>query len=217
MGFAADLGVNYRPIDKLLVSASVTDLGFIRWSDEIHDAHYQVNRFDFNGIEVDPTAFSDDFTFSDLVDSTFTEISDSLISFLEMQPGEAYSKRLNTKLYIGASYSVTPKINFGLLSRTDFLNGKVSPQFTASANFTTGRLLNFTMSYSYINSYFKNIGAGVSFNAGPFNMYLISDNVMNIVFWPEEAQSVNLWFGLNLVFGYKDFMNREPKDKPLVY
>jgi uncharacterized protein DUF5723 len=106
---------------------------------------------------------------------------------------------------------VTPKINFGLLSRTDFLNGKVAEQLTASANFTTGRFLNLTLSYSYMNAYFKNIGGGLSINAGPVNLYLISDNALNVLFWPEEARSVNLWFGFNFTFGYK-----EKLDYPLI-
>ena len=131
-------------------------------------------------------------------------------------PGEIYSRRLNTKVYIGASWYVTPKINFGLLSRTDFLKEAVVEQVTASANLAAGRFLNFTLSYSYSNSYFKNFGAGISFNAGPLNLYVISDNTLNVLFWPQEAQSANLWFGMNLVFGYKQFLKQD-LDRPLVY
>jgi len=62
-----------------------------------------------------------------------------------------------------------------------------------------------------MNSYFKNIGAGLSVNLGPFNAYLLSDNGFSAIFWPHETRSANLWFGLNLVFGYK-----EKIDLPLV-
>ena len=30
-------------------------------------------------------------------------------------------------------------------------------------------------------------------------MYIISDNIVNAAFWPQEVKSVNLWFGMNLV------------------
>ena len=178
VGFGVDLGVDFRPIEQLLVSASVMDLGFINWKDGVNEIDYRMN-YDFTGLELNPFDFSDDYGFSDFIDSTVTQLGDSISSFLSFTSGGSFSKRLNTKLFVGASYFVTPKINFGILSRTDFLNNKVSQQVTASANFTTGRFINFTLSYSYMNAYFKNIGAGFSFNVGPLNMYLISDNALN--------------------------------------
>jgi len=210
LGLGLDLGLEYRPIEPLQISVSLVDLAYIRWKDEVHQVDY-ATEYDFTGLELNPFDLSEDYAFEDYLDSTLTQMSDSLMGFLEFTPGGAYSKRLNTKLYAGVSYYVTPKINFGLLSRTDFLNGKVAEQLTASANFTTGRFLNLTLSYSYMNAYFKNIGAGLSINAGPLNLYLISDNALNAVFWPEEARSVNLWFGFNFLFGYK-----ERADLPLV-
>jgi len=214
-GFAADVGINYRPIDQLLLSVSALDIGFISWKDEVHEATYEM-AYDYVGLELDPLELSDDYSFGDYIDSTFSQMGDSLASFLEFTPGGTYSKRLNTKLYVGASYFVTPKINFGILSRTDFFREQISQQFTASANFTTGRFINLTLSYTYRNSYVKNLGAGFSFNVGPLNLYMISDNSLNALFWPQEARSVNLWFGMNLVFGYKQFQKVDG-DRPLVY
>ena len=214
-GLGLDLGIDYRPSERWHLSASVLDIGYIRWTDEVHEVSYK-STYDYSSVEVNPFDFLDDAGGSDNLDSTFSELADTLSGALEFTPGEIYSRRLHTKLFVGASWYVTPKINFGLLSRTDFLRATVVEQLTASANFAAGRFLNFTLSYSYINSYFKNIGAGISFNAGPLNLYVISDNTLNLVFWPQEAQSVNLWFGMNLVFGYKQF-NKDDRDRPLVY
>jgi len=214
-GLGLDLGIDFRPSDRWLLSASVLDIGYIRWTDEVHKVSY-ITDYDFTSQEIDPFEFTDDFTFNDWIDSTFSEIGDSLAGALEFTPGGVYSRRLNTKLYLGASWYVSPNINFGVLSRTDFLRENVVEQLTASANLKAGRFLNFTLSYSYINSYYKNIGAGISFNAGPLNLYVISDNTLNAVFWPQEVQSANLWFGMNLVFGYKQF-TKDDLDRPLVY
>jgi len=215
-GLGVDVGIDYRPIDQLLLSASVLDLGYINWKDGVQEVNYEME-YDFTGLEINPFEFSEDYTFDDYLDSTLTQLTDSLTNFLEFTPGGTYSKRLNTKLFVGVSYFVTPKINFGVLSRTDFLSGKIAEQVTASANFTTGRFINLTLSYSYMNAYYKNMGAGLSFNVGTLNMYIISDNALNVVFWPQEARSVNLWFGMNLVFGYRQFKQQQFKDKPLVY
>ena len=213
-GLAVDLGVDYRPTDRWLLSASVLDFGYIRWTDEVHKMNFKID-YDYRGLEVNPFDFTGDLSLGDYVDSSFTALADSLADGLEFTPGGSYSSRLNPKLYIGASWWATPSINFGLLSRTDFLRETIFEQLTASANFAAGRILNFTLSYTFMNSNWKNFGAGISFNAGPINLYVISDNSLNVIFWPEEAQSANFWFGMNLVFGYKECS--QDQDRPLVY
>ena len=210
LGFGMDIGATYRPLDELQISVSLLDLGYITWKDEVHQVDYKTE-YDFEGFELNVFDLSDDYSLGDFIDSSFNQLADSLGSFLDFTSGTVYSKRLNTKLFVGVSYDVTPSINFGLLSRTDFLNDLLTQQVTASANFKAGRILNFSLSYSYMNSYFKNIGAGISLNAGPVNLYLISDNALNVLFWPEQAHSANFWFGFNLMFGYKD-----KTDHPLV-
>ncbi len=167
--------------------------------------------YNYPGLEINPFEFSDDYSFSDYLDSSLIQISDSLSGFLAMNPGSPYSKMLNTKLFLGGYYQVASYVGFGLISRTDFLKGYIAEQVTATANFSLLRLVNLALSYSYMNSNFKNIGAGLSFNVGPMSLYMISDNVLNVLFWPHEARSVSVWVGLNLVFGYK-----EKVDLPLV-
>lgn len=216
LGGGIDLGVNFRPIDQLLLSASVTDLGFINWKEGVQEVSYAMD-YEFRGLELNPFS-PEDLTFGERLDTAFSQLGDSLNGGLSFISGGAYTKRLNTKVFVGASYFITPKFNLGLLSRTDFLNGNISPQVTASANVTTGRFVNLSVSYSYKNAYLKNLGAGLSLNAGPVNLYLISDNVLNILFWPQEARSVNFWFGMNMVFGYRKYQKFEQSfDLPLVY
>lgn len=212
-GLAVDLGVDFRPSDRWLLSASILDLGYIHWTDEVHKISFRTD-YDFKGLEVNPFDFGDELSFGDYVDSSFAAIGDSLADQLEMSPSGSYSSRLNPKLYIGASWNATAGISLGILSRTDFLRETIHEHLTASANFAAGRMLNFTLSYSFMNNNWKNLGAGIALNAGPLNIFAISDNTLNAVFWPSEAQSVNLWFGMNLIFGYNKF---KQEDRPLVY
>ncbi|MDF1573901.1 MAG: DUF5723 family protein [Bacteroidales bacterium] len=214
-GLGFDLGIDFRPSDRWLLSASILDLGYIRWTDEVHELSYMID-YDFTSQEINPLHLDDNFTFDDWLDSTFSQIGDSLAGALEFTPGGIYSRRLNTKLFIGAAWFLTPNINLGLLSRTDVLREAVAEQITASANMQAGRFLSFTLSYSYINDYYKNFGAGISLNAGPLNIYVISDNILNAVFWPQEVRSAKLWFGMNFVFGYRKFTKAD-RDRPLVY
>lgn len=215
LGLGLDVGADFRPIDKLQVSLSLLDLGFVRWNDEVHELNHSMV-YDFRGFEVNPFDFSEDLSFGDYMDSTLQQMGDSITGFLNFTEGKSYTKRLNTKIYAGASYHLTPHIGFGILTRTDFLNKKIAEQVTVSANFNTGRILNYTLTWSYMNGNIKNIGSGLSMNFGPVNIYGVYDNFWNLFLWPQEARSVNFWWGINLVFGYKAFKGVEP-DRPLIY
>lgn len=193
-GLALDLGASYRPLPNLLVSAALLDIGGITWNNTV-EANFDFN-YSFKGLEVNPLEGGIDTTlFSGLIDS----VSNALV-FVTGQP---YFSALNTKLFIGASYYPIEKIGFGFLSRTDFLNQTLSQQFTGTVNMTTGKFANLSLSYSYISRKFNNIGAGFSFNVGPLNMYMVSDNLISGALKPASTRSVNLWFGLNLTFGWK--------------
>jgi len=216
IGFGVDLGVVYRPMERLSLNISLLDLAYIKWDQGNHQVSIK-GEYEFTGIELNPFDIPGDQTVGDYLDSTFSELADSLSGFVSMGPGSPYNKRLNTKLYAGASYTIHPMITFGILSRTDFRNQITLEHITASANFALGRFLNLTLSYSYMYSNFRNIGLGIALNAGPVNLYLVSDNALNIVFWPEASQSAQFWFGLNLVFGYKKLMKGPEADRPLVY
>jgi hypothetical protein len=215
-GLGLDLGAEYRPTEELRLSLSLVDLGYIRWTDEVHQIDYTTLRageegtYTFRGLELNPFELDDEYSFGDFVDSSLSELADSLYSFMQFTEGGAYSKMLTAKLYAGASYAVTDWVDFGILSRTDFLNGKVAQQFTASANFRVAPVFDASLSYSYIASYFMNVGMGFSLNLGPVNLFMISDNALNLLFWPDKTQSANFWFGLNLIFG------RPKDDLPLV-
>lgn len=212
MGFGVDLGVTYEVNDWLQLSASVLDLGFINWSNEVTSVDYAIT-YDYEGLEMNPGEFlSGENSIDNYFDSLLTSLADTFMHAVDIAPGDPFMAVNNTKLYVGASFHLSPKISFGLLSRTNFLKYSIAQQFTASANFTTGRFLNLSLSYSYSNAYYKNLGFGLSMNLGPLNMYVITDNALNVVFWPQEARSANIWFGLNFAIGYKD----KAMDLPLV-
>ncbi len=206
-GLALDAGINYRILPQLLLSASLLDIGGIKWNNTFEGAFDF--EYDFSGIEVNP------FTG---VDTLFVnELTDSLMNSVTFLTGDPYFSRLNTKLFVGASYYPVEKIGFGLLSRTDFMNEKVAQQFTGSVNMTTGKFINLSLSYSYMSMTFNNMGAGISFNVGPLNLFVISDNIISGALMPLDTRAVNLWFGLNLTSGWKRAKRKAKQiDKPLI-
>ncbi len=214
-GLGLDLGAHYKPIDKLTVSASLLDLGYIRWKSYTYNMTQDAS-FDFEGIPVDFNNDSSDFgqMLLDSLKNTFTLTNSN----------DPYTTHLNGKLYLGARYQIIKQIGFGFLSRTEMIKGKLRQQFTLSTNFYPIKGFAASISYSIMNKTYNNLGFGISGRLGPLNLYLISDNIpltyykvkSSPAIIPVNTRTFNLRLGLNLVFGTNQ-QKKIMKDKPLVF
>ncbi len=214
-GFAVDLGLIYRPIDNLTLSASLLDVGFIRWKNYTYNMSQDVE-YVYDGIEFEygrrDSIFKD---FLDTLDNTF---------LLNNTNGEdPYTSFLGAKLYVGGKYQIIEEISVGLLSRTEIFKGRIREQLTLSANFYPIKEIAASLSYSVMYRSFNNFGIGLSFKPGPFNIYIISDNIpltfameqSSGVPIPHKTRVLNFRFGFNLVFGC-DKEKAKMKDQPLI-
>ncbi len=209
-GIALDFGVAYQITDELEVSASVTDLGFINYSNYVHN--YTVNgQFSFTGVDVSSELNgngSSDF-------DPAGQLADSLKNRIEF----AYSDQqflhlMGPNIYIGGNYQLSERVDFGVVSRTRFFAGEVHQSFTLSANTRPIPGVSFSASYSVMNRAYNNLGVGLGLRLGPFQVYTVSD-IISAGLWPENTQAFNLRFGLNFVFG----CNRRARildDEPMI-
>ena len=213
-GLAVDLGIHYKPIDNLTLSASLLDVGFIRWRNNTYnitqDVEYIYEGIDLDVANIDSTVFDN---FTDSLKNTFV--------FSNTQ--DPYTSFLGTKLYVGGKYQIIEEISVGLLSRTEIFKGRIREQLTLSANFYPIKEIAASLNYSIMNKTFNNFGFGISFKPGPFNIYFISDNIpltfaveqSSGVPIPHKSRTLNFRFGFNLVFGC-DKEKTKMKDQPLV-
>jgi len=205
MGLGIDFGVNYKPIDKLSISLSVIDLGYIKWEAKDVTTIELKGNFVFKGADLSGNL--------DSIDTAFDEISDSLSnSFTSPYKSEAYTTSLGTKIYIGASYDFTKKFSMGILSRSYIYNNVLNQSFTVSANVHL-RGLAASVSYSTMNGSYNNIGFGLVLGGAPLQLYLMTDNI-SAAFWGHKTTSVNFRFGLNIAIGSN--LNSRFKDIPLL-
>jgi hypothetical protein len=212
-GFAVDLGIQYKPMDNLTLSASLLDVGFIRWKNYTYNMSQDVE-YIYDGIEFDYSRR----------DSIFEDYLDTLKNtfVLNNTNGEdPYTSFLGAKLYVGGKYQIIEEINVGLLSRTEIFKGRIREQVTLSANFYPIKEIAASLSYSIMNRSFNNFGIGLSFKPGPFNIYIITDNIP-LTFAveqssdfpiPHKTRALNFRFGFNLVFGCD---KQKVKDRPLI-
>ena len=235
-GFGIDIGAVYHISDRLSVSASLSDFGYIRWKDNVTNLEAE-SHFEFSG-----------FNISDVVsgDKTFEDISADLLdslkrSFIISDSKTAFTTSLATGITLGASYNLTKSISFGLLSHSTIAAKHLKQAVTFSANINLGNALSTSLSYSARNNRYDNFGAGIAFRAGCFQIYAVADRIP--VIWnriiydytetvdnpppapPSEitkTADLNLpanWntavvrLGLNLVFGNKVM---KKNDKPML-
>ena len=204
-GFALDLGFNYRPIEQLNVSASIIDLGFIRWRNNPYQLT-QTMDYTFGGIEVSLDEDAD----------PGEELLDSLKNSLKIKAVQGpYTQWLSGKVYLGVAYDLTEKVRFGILARTRIYDYNFYNQFTLSANVQPISMFSASLSYSIYNGNYSNLGLGLSLRAGPLNVYFITDQAPSAYFWPQEFSSMNFRLGINIVWGCR----KGPlalKDRPLI-
>ena len=186
-GVAFDFGSIYYNDDyNLTYHASITDLGYIRWKSDVNKVE-QTNDFEYRG----PQGAD--------IEDYIGDITDSIVNMYLQNRGDhdPYFYWLSPKLYLGATYKWKPKIEFGAMTKTRFFQNRLIPSATISANVKPLKFVSFTLSYSYLNNNFNNIGMGLSLRGKHTQFYLLTDNFSSGI-WPLAARGFNLRFGFNI-------------------
>lgn len=193
-GLGLDLGATYKILPNLELSSSLTDIGFIRWRENLINSSYD-GEYSFSGVDVDA-----DSDIEEKADSIWTAFEDV---FTENGTRNEYTTYLSTRLNLGAEYSVlNDKIGFGLLSSTLFTNNSAYSDLTASTNFRPYNFFSASFSYSLLDGQWSCLGAGIQLKVLPFNMYLVMDHIPLVfaksssAYIPTQLKSFNIQAGL---------------------
>ncbi|HSL86060.1 MAG TPA: DUF5723 family protein, partial [Bacteroidales bacterium] len=217
-GLGIDLGAEYRVTSRLTLSASVTDLGYIRWKSDITNLRAE-SRFEFSGLNM-LDVFNGTKTFEELGKEMLDSLKNSLYVTDTSKPFTTY---LSTGFSAGGRYNLTRSFSLGLLSYTRITGRQIREALTLSANLNLGNALSTTLSYTASNNRYDNLGAGVAFRAGIFQFYCIADRIP--VVWnkividngsfplPESWNTIHAKLGMNLVFGN---VVKKKQDKPMI-
>ncbi len=221
LGAGVDLGVTYKPISALTLSAALTDLGMIHWTKNTKVIDYSVD-YTYTGLK--NLNLNTDFNdIGKLIsDSILTPLKNSASSDIK---NNQYNTFTSAKLNLGAEYGFFDnKLSLGLLSRTMKHNSNLFEELTASVNGRPIDWFNLSASYSILNGRMSNIGAGLGIRTG-FIHWFVSTDYVPLAYTqpfpivdngsssfklpiPYNTKGLNLAFGVNLVFG-----NRKDADK----
>jgi hypothetical protein len=189
-GFAIDAGFIYKYSDRVTFSGSLLDLGFIRYASHLTNYSLQGDYL-YNG-PLGDTIISEGY-FRDLFDNLNNAMEDELTY-------DPYVHFLDPKLLLGASYDVNRNLSFNALFYNRFNRMKYQNGLTLSMLARPRRNLITSLSWSYMNRSFLNLGAGFAYGNSPLQFYLVSDNLLAPLF-PMNTRNVNLRFGLNIQLG----------------
>ncbi len=205
-GWGVDLGAIYE-IKKFEISASVIDLGYIKWKNNAKIVSTESSEFVFSGVDVSKyitgigiiEGLKDS---SGVVIEQFTnDMLDTLISLSNPSfKDEAYKTSLSTKMYFGANYHFTDWFNLGVLYRGYFYKNKLHSAFTSSANINFWKGWSYSLAHTMQYNTYNNIGMGLAYKIGPFQWYAISDNMALPIYALSSTKMAN-----NLIKGTKQY------------
>lgn len=207
-GWGMDLGVTYKFMEKLTLSAAINDLGFINWHNQTMQytmdpakAQYTFSGFDVNQLLDDNTGY-------------LSQQLDSINAKFDMTegPSESYTTSLPSRYYLAGRYEIIPKLSVGALFFGESFRDRFAAGMTASVNKDVGKWLSATLTYTVSNRSYNNIGAGVSFNLSPVQFYILGDNLLmapatmvtggSLNDYINNSQLLTVRAGLNFVFGW---------------
>lgn len=193
-GGAIDLGFTYRHNHRISLSAAVNDIGMINWQTGVQNGTSDSVGVNYEGIEVNKWA--EEIISPSGIFATFDTLYQD-INFEENN--DAYTTWLPTKIYLGANYRLFQKTDVSLLSYNEFYNGKLKSSLRVGATQRVRNWLMASINYSVYGRSFGNIGVGLSANAGPVQLYMVTDNVLSYMF-PLSSKNFHLRAGINLTF-----------------
>ena len=214
-GFGIDLGATYKYNDKLSFAASVTDLGFINWTKGTTNyasknpgAVFKYSGFGLSALGGDTVK----------LDKQTKNLTDSLQKTFDVKGDthDKYKTYLPAQIYLSGSYALNKSNAAGLLLYGQFMDGTLRPGVTLSLTSRVGKALSAVLSYSIYNRSYNNVGFGFSVNAGPVQLFAVSDNVLGMLVYnqyksadgssitvPAYAKILNARCGINITMGRK--------------
>jgi hypothetical protein len=197
LSLATDLGFNYQVNKQFSFSASLTDLGFLKFAKKnyIMDAGFDLEyKKEKLTQATDPSAYD------------YFSGNNAIYAFRDSIPfmtSAAISEKtqwvnLPVKLYAGANYQVNRNLTLGFVEKLFFLKNYFYSATTFSAQTNLSANFSLTGSYSVLRNSYFNLGVGGIYNSKIMQIYFATDNIFSLII-PSNVKNLNLQAGINLI------------------
>lgn len=186
LGISADFGFQFLS-EKWDISASLLDVGFIHWKSNTVNIRGE-GRYTFDG-----------FTFDDLSLDTLSQLGDTLLSVFNVDVSyNTYNTITPVKIILGGEYHIN-NTHLGGMLYGEWKQNRFLPAIGINVRQRIWKAWDLGISYAYKNNTYSNLGLSSVLNLGPFQAYVLSDNVVG-PFLPSISRKVNIRMGINLIF-----------------
>lgn len=194
-GWAGDFGVSINLKDRVEISVSALDLGYIDWTSGVSGLQSSGN-FNFDGLTLGQA------TSGDIV--SFAAVEDSLLTLLNVEsvPGNSFRTNLSPKFYASALLKYGQWQLGGMWYNELAPNNEIISSIGLSGRYVLDDKLSFGAVYAYHDGRFDNIGVNTTFKLGPLQFHVLVDNIAPL-FNPATIEYTNVRAGFNIVFGTK--------------
>lgn len=192
-GLSFDVGVTFKPLKFLTLSAAVTDFGSIKWDPACINQAKSTGSFTFSGADLaGGDASIDAGVFADMM------------HLKKVDNPEAYASKLTTKINVGAEAGLANnKLSLGVLSQTGLTETGSYQDFMISANLKPMSLIQTALTYSLLHGEMSSFGAAVNVKLLFLNVYVAADYIpfkVSPQYIPINNSYFNLQTGINMMF-----------------
>lgn len=189
MGAGIDLGVTYKVMDELTLSAALLDLGFISW--DKGSSHMAVSN-STKTFNFDTSNRAEAEEFKDLI------ADGQILNFdmlnVKQQEAKARTTSLHSSIVLGGEYKLpNTNLSFGLLSTTHFTKPKTMSEITLSTAYNLNRYIGMSLAYSMIQSGGKGLGIGLKL--GPVTL------ATDYMYFGNNSKCLNAFVGFTVPLG----------------
>lgn len=207
-GLGIDLGVEYdlnKYVPGLIVSASVVDLGFIKWNSmmKVQNPNNKIEFSGFNEIDYDDMESS--------VENELEKLADDVAEMFKFKYNgqKSASTSLNTTMYLGAEYSMPfyKPLSVGALYAQRFSKFDCNRWLQARGYVNVAPIGWFSASINYgYSSYGSSLGWMLNFHPVGVNFFIGTDYMITKVtpqFIPLNDFNAHMTMGLSIALGKK--------------
>lgn len=208
-GVGIDLGIRYKITPKITFSASIIDLGSIRWKTNLNSKNFNgtyyfkpssIQNYIENGKEmIAKTADSISFTkdFSNVFKLTYIK--------------SPFSTPIPLTIYSALSYKVNPKLKLHLVDRNILMKEFNHHAISATASFEPRKNITINTGLAAIGNNFGNVPMAVLLNYDFGQIYAGTDNILSFI-TPSASEFSGLTFGACFYLFKKRDLYDEPTD-----
>lgn len=190
-GFAIDLGATYDLNRYYSIQASILDIGFISWKENIVNEALNDTTFRYSGVSLD--------NISDVREV----VEDSLLSkFKTTQNNEAYKTLLPVRAYGSWIYHYSKKTDFYVTVGSRLIQRQMKMMYGAGVTHKFGKIFTGSLSATKLPQQFFSGGASFAVQGGPVQLYMAADQIIN--FSVPDMKAIDFRVGMNFKFGARN-------------